>query len=104
MALHLDTPTPTDSLYVVLATIGWLAMLAGMVLVGIITIAAKTWRGWRRFVPLLTIIIALVSMGIGQIIGTGLGAAISFSGFLLLGYVIATTEPTSTWQPGVMTS
>ena len=39
---------PDDSLYGALAGIGWVAMLAGMVLVGILTIAAKTWTGWRR--------------------------------------------------------
>jgi hypothetical protein len=33
------------------AGIGWLVLLMGMVLVGILTIAAKRWRGWQRFVP-----------------------------------------------------
>src|SRR5688500_570853 len=33
--------------------IAWLLEVAGMVLVAILTLAAKTWRDWRRFTPLL---------------------------------------------------
>lgn len=86
--------TPDDSLYEVLAGIAWLAMLAGMVLVGILTIAAKSWTGWRCFAPLLTIVMVLVGIVIGQAVGSiDVGAMIGYSGFLLLGYVIATAEP-----------
>jgi hypothetical protein len=85
--------TADDSLFLVLATIGWISMLVGMLVVGIITIAAKAWRGWRRYVPLATILLALVGMALGQVVGTDIGGAISSAGFLLLGYVIATAEP-----------
>ena len=85
-----------DSLYGVLAAIAWLALLAGFVLVGILTIAARTWTGWRRFAPLLTVIIPLVVIGIGEAPGIpDLFLGLSYAGFLLLGYAIATAEPAS---------
>lgn len=36
-----------------LSIVGGLMMLLGMLVVGILTIAAKRWTGWRRFSPLL---------------------------------------------------
>ena len=39
----------------VTAAFGWLFQLAGTVLLGILTIAARIWRDWRRFVPLLCV-------------------------------------------------
>src|SRR5512146_3336672 len=38
------------------AGIGWLVEMSGMVLVGILVVAAKVWRGWQRFVPLLAVV------------------------------------------------
>lgn len=97
--------TAEDSLYMVLAGIAWLVTLVGMVLVGILTIAAKTWAGWRRFAPLLTIVLAPVGIVIGQIVGSeDVGAAIGYTGFLLLGYVIATAESTPALQRGITTA
>jgi hypothetical protein len=88
-----------------LAGIGWLAQLAGMVLVGILTIAAKSWQGWRRFVPLLTIVLVPVGFGLGSAIDNlSLGAPIVYLAWILLGYVVVTAEPTPTWQPAVTTS
>lgn len=77
-----------------LAGIGWLALLAGMVVVGILTIAAKTWQGWQRFVPLSTIVAVPIGAGIGSAIGNlVLGGAIVWVCWILLGYVVATAEP-----------
>jgi hypothetical protein len=82
-----------------LAGIGWLAQMAGMVLVGILTIAAKTWSGWQRFIPLLTVVIAPVSFGIGSAIGNlTLGTVIVWVFWMLLGYIVATAEPARAWS------
>jgi hypothetical protein len=82
-----------------LAGIGWLAQMAGMVLVGILTIAAKTWSGWQRFIPLLTVVMAPVSFGIGSAIGDlTLGAALVWLFWILLGYIVATAEPARAWS------
>lgn len=88
----------TDSLVIgVAAAIGWIAMLAGMLVVGILTIAAKSWRGWRRFVPLLTIVMLPVGFGIGALSGNAtIGGILFFASWVLLGGVVATAEPTPT--------
>ncbi|OGO39452.1 MAG: hypothetical protein A2W35_18360 [Chloroflexi bacterium RBG_16_57_11] len=93
-----------DPLYNMLSAIGWIGILVGMLVVGILTIAARTWSGWRRFVPLLTVIMVPIAFGIGQALGSqDLGALLFYSGWLLLGLVIATTEPTRGVQPGLVT-
>ena len=90
-----------DSVYNSLVGIGWIVLLAGMLVVGILVIAAKTWRGWQRFIPLLTPILVPVGFGIGDAIGNRLlGVIIVHMGWLLLGFIIATTESAST-QPQV---
>jgi hypothetical protein len=83
-----------------LAGIGWLAQMAGMVLVGILTIAAKTWSDWQRFIPLLTVVMAPVSFGIGIAIGNlTLGTALVWVFWILLGYIVATAvEPARAWS------
>lgn len=90
-----------DSVYNSLVGIGWIVLLAGMLVVGILVIAAKAWRGWQRFIPLLTPILVPVGFGIGDAIGSRLlGVIIVHMGWLLLGFIIATTESAST-QPQV---
>ena len=79
----------------VFAAIGWIAMLAGMLVVGILTIAAKSWHGWRRFVPLLTIVMLPVGFGIAALSGSGtIGGVLFFASWVLLGGVVATAEST----------
>lgn len=81
-----------------LAGIVWLAQMGGMVLVGILTIAAKTWPGWRRFVPLLTVVLAPIGFGLGSATGNlALGTTIIYPVWMLLGYVVATAEPARAW-------
>jgi len=80
-----DTNTP--------AGIGWMVQLSGMVLVAILTIAAKVWSGWRRFVPLLTIGMVPIAFGLGSTLGNLMvGAAIIYATWVLLGFVVATSE------------
>ncbi|HLB47210.1 MAG TPA: hypothetical protein VJL59_09285 [Anaerolineales bacterium] len=102
-ALHLgDFITPGTPIYFGLASIAWLAMLAGMLVVGILTIAAKTWRGWRRFVPLLAIVLYPIGYGIGSAIGSdAIGGVLASAFWVLLGYVIATAGPAPVLQPSV---
>ncbi len=91
--------TPVNS---ALAGIGWIAILAGMLVVGIITIAAKTWTGWRRFIPILTVVLIPVAFGLGSLTGaTRASGAVAYLAFILLGFVIATAEPAQNFQPVV---
>lgn len=82
-----------------LAGIGWVVQMVGMLVVGILTIAAKTWRGWRRFVPLLTIVIIPIVFGLGSATGnlpiSTLGIYVVYG---VLGYAIATAEPVAAQQ------
>lgn len=76
--------------------IGWIILLAGMLIVGILVIAAKNWRGWQRFVPLLAAVLMPTGLGFGSAIGSLLvGALIAHMGWLLLGFIIATRDSTS---------
>jgi hypothetical protein len=89
--------TLNDPLNSTLAGIAWVAILAGMLVVGILTIAAKNWKGWRRFVPLLTVVMIPVSFGIGEVIRIqDLDGALVFAIWVLLGYVIASAKPAPT--------
>jgi len=93
-----------DPLYSMLSAIGWIGTLVGMLVVGILTIAARTWSGWRRFVPLLAVVMVPVAFGIGQALGSqDMGALLFYSGWLLLGLVIATADPRREMQPGLAT-
>ncbi len=88
---------PDAPIYGMVAGIAWLTMLAGMLVVGILTVAAKSWHGWRRFIPLLTVVMLPIGFGIGALTGmSALGGALFFASWVLLGFVIATAEPTST--------
>ena len=83
--------------------IGWLVLYSGMVLVGILTIAAKVWRGWRRFVPLLTVVLMPVGFGIGYAVGSlSLGVAFIYAFWALVGYVIVTAEPAPAVQQNAL--
>jgi hypothetical protein len=85
-----------------LAGAGWLVQMAGMVVVGILTIAAGIWRGWRRFVPLATIVVAPLSLAIGNAIdNTILATVLVYGCWILLGYVVATGEREPAGQPGL---
>jgi len=76
----------------VLFTVGFFGLIIGMVLVGILTVAAKTWQGWRRFVPLFIILVVILNGATG--FDNSLGQAISYGVWGLLGYAVATAEPT----------
>jgi hypothetical protein len=82
-----------DPLYMTLSGLAWMAVLAGMLVVGILTIAARTWRGWQRFVPLVAVVMFPVALGIAQTVGSlYIGAFFGYAPWMLLGYVIATAE------------
>ncbi len=95
--LSLLTSGLEKTVYDALISFGWIAILGGMLVVGILTLAAKSWHGWRRFTPLLTVMMMPMAFVIGDAIGNlAVGGTIAYSCWVLLGLVIATTEPAQT--------
>lgn len=79
----------------------YFGLMGGMILASILTIAAKTWQGWRRFVPLFILVMFfIISIAVA-------GDPSPFPGnirpylrlltgdapWALLGYAVATAEP-----------
>lgn len=82
------------------AGFGWIFLLAGMVLVAILTIAARQWQGWQRFAPLLTVIAVPLGFGMGAALGNlTLGTALLFALWILLGYAVFTSERATELRP-----
>ncbi|MBX3058223.1 MAG: hypothetical protein KF770_17305 [Anaerolineae bacterium] len=83
----------------------WLGTMAIVSTVVVMFNGFRSWAGWRRFAPLLAIMFVPIGIVIGQIVGSeDVGAAIGYTGFLLLGYVIATAESTPALQRGITTA
>ncbi len=95
--------TGIGSPFNILMPIGFLVFIIGMVLVGIFTIAAKTWPGWRRYLPLMIIIVTVVGRAT-RLVDTGnvIGQVLIMGLWLLLGYAVATAkEPAALEQLAV---
>jgi hypothetical protein len=92
---------PETPLWSGMATLGWVSLLAGMLVVGILTIAAKSWLGWRRFVPLLTALGAPIALAVGSATGWSVAytGILAYALYILLGYAIATAEPAPVLAP-----
>ena len=89
-----------NALYNLLSGLAWIAVLAGMLVVGILTIAAKTWRGWRRFVPIMATVMLPVSIGIGSAMDNSyVSSVLGWTPWILLGFLIAIAEPEPALQP-----
>ena len=74
--------------------VAWLLEVAGMVLVAILTLAAKTWRDWRRFTPLLAVVAVPIGFGLGSLVGNlGLGTGLIYLFWVLLGYAVRAAQP-----------
>ena len=74
--------------------LGTFLLLGGMLVVGILTLAARTWLGWRRFTPLLIILsLPLVVLVVGVTGLDGWFNIINGAAYLLLGYAVQSSEP-----------
>ena len=77
----------------VLTPIGFIVFIIGMVLVGILTIAAKTWPGWRRYLPLIIIIVTVVGRATRFVEVDNIAGQLLIMGlWMLMGYVVATAK------------
>lgn len=72
---------------------GQLTNMGGLVIVAILTLAAKRWPGWRKFTPLLTVLaIPLGAMVVGLTGLDGWFGIVYRLSLLLLGYALYTTQ------------
>ncbi len=78
-----------------LFVVGRLGTLVGMVLVGIATVAARRWPGWRRFAPFALPLALPVAIAFSA--STGIAAIVPFIGlaWVLIGYAIWSTPAPS---------
>jgi hypothetical protein len=90
-----------------LSIAGGMLILFGWLVVGILTIAAKQWRDWRRFTPILVSLAFPAAVALRSITHVpGLISIIMAGTLVLLGYAvqsspIAMTRPTVLAQPGM---
>jgi hypothetical protein len=76
-----------------LIPIGWLLYMVGTLLLSIVTIAAKTWTGWRRYLPLACFLAIMITPMLGDLVGSIWYVAwIPHVPWILVGYAVLTTE------------
>jgi hypothetical protein len=67
---------------------------AAWLLVAILTVAAKTWRGWRRFVPFAFVLVFPLGIVLTEITGLhGTFDIVHFAAPVLLGFAVQSREP-----------
>jgi hypothetical protein len=73
---------------------------AAWLVVGILTIAAKEWSGWRRLVPLAQILAFPLAIAAATLTGfVGTFALVQFTALATLGYVVRSTAAGSRLRP-----
>ena len=74
-----------------LISLGWLLYMVGSLLLAILTIAAGTWRGWKRFMPLVAFLGILVTPVLGDLIGNIFYVSwIAYAPWTAIGYAVFT--------------
>jgi hypothetical protein len=77
-----------------LSSVGGSLILLGMLVVGILTIVAKRWMGWRRFTPLIVILALPLAILVSLIAQTtGLISIFVGSAMALFGYAVLSSAP-----------
>ena len=81
---------------------GQLMAQGGMLVLGILVIAAKAWTGWRRFAPLVpTVAVPLGAVLVGLTGLDGVFIIIHAMAMILLGYVVQSSEPVTQLREAV---
>ncbi|MEJ2263458.1 MAG: hypothetical protein P8X95_08430 [Anaerolineales bacterium] len=83
-----------------LIAMGWMLYMVGTLLLSIVTIAAKTWTGWRRFAPLACFLLILITPMLGDLVGSIWYVAwLPHLPWITVGYAVMTTENNPSMQP-----
>jgi hypothetical protein len=75
--------------------IAFMIQAGGMLLVGILALASRTWTGWRKFTPLLTVLAWPLGWTVQPLLGNpaGLANLIMGAAWVLLGYAVLSSPP-----------
>ncbi len=75
------------------SAVGLLGLAVGMVLVGVLTVRANVWKGWKKVIPFLPAVMPFIGMAIGAAIGVAGGVNVSLVAlsWMLLGYAVVTS-------------
>jgi hypothetical protein len=76
-----------------LIVFGLLGLVVGMLLVGVFTLRANVWKGWKKVVPFLPAVMPFIGMAIGAAIGVvgGVNVSLVALSWILLGYCVVTS-------------
>ena len=83
---------------------GLLGLVVGMLLVGVLTVLANVWKGWKKVVPFLPAVMPFIGMAIGAAIGIvgGVNVSLVALSWMLLGYSVVTSPaPVNAMVPTV---
>ena len=82
--------------------IGQLLSMAGMVVLAILVLAAKTWKGWGKFTPLLIILAIPAGAMLVEITGLdGWFIIVNAAATALFGYAILNSELVAHWTRAI---
>jgi hypothetical protein len=85
-----------------LISLGWLVYMVGVLLLAILTIAAGTWRGWKRFMPLVAFLTILITPVLGDLVGNIFYVSwLAQLPWIGIGYAVATMENTAGLESAV---
>jgi len=71
---------------------GFLGLVAGMLVIGVLTVRASVWKGWTKVVPFLPAVMPFIGMAIGAAIGiAGVNVSLVALSWMLLGYSVVTS-------------
>lgn len=82
--------------------VGQLLAMAGTLVVAILVLAARVWRGWRAFTPLLTIITIPLGAAASAVAGglDGWWIIINAAASVVLGYAVMSSVPVAEVRDG----
>ena len=81
---------------------GQLLTQSGRLVLAILVIAAKSWTGWRRFAPLVTVLTIPLGAALTGLTGLdGMFIIINAMAMILLGYVVQSSEPVTQLRAAV---
>lgn len=80
------------------AGVAWLLILLGTLIVGILTLVARAWPGWRKFTPLICILAIPTTLLLGPLVGQ-ISTTLFGLSWMLLGFAVLTSADQSKVAP-----